>query len=346
VRPPHPLALGSLLRLLALGYGAAIRLRNGWYDRGLGVHRVGIPVISVGNLTVGGTGKTPLVAWLAARLVERRRRPAVVSRGYRGRAGRGPLVVSDGSGPRSSVAVCGDEPFLLARSLVGVPVVVGSDRVAGAEAAHHLGADVILLDDGFQHRRLARDLDLVLLDSSNPFGNDALLPAGLLREPPAALARADVVVVTRSSGQERFTVIEQAVRHHNPRAPLVRAGHRALGFFDRHGRAVAPPSLALAFCAIGNPSRFRSDLEGAGVRVARFETRRDHDRFSDAEVLGFADWAAAHGTGLVTTEKDWVRFADPTFGGRVELHVLRIEAVVYDPDPLVQAMERVLEESA
>jgi len=165
--PEHP-ALVALLSLPSLIFGAAVRLRNHLYDRPGASRRAPIPVLSVGNLTVGGTGKTPLVAWLARRLREQGLTPAVVSRGYGGTAGRGPLVVTQGGEPNCGAEVCGDEPFELARMLSGVVVIVGSDRLAGAEEAARQGADVVILDDGFQHRRLARDLDIVLLDSSNP----------------------------------------------------------------------------------------------------------------------------------------------------------------------------------
>ena len=339
--------LAPLLSAASLAYSGIVRLRNRTYDRPSAVKRASIPVISVGNLTVGGTGKTPLVAWLALRLHELGRQPAIVSRGYGGRAGRGPLIVSDGSGPRSPVVDCGDEPYLLARSLSGTIVVVGSDRPAGAAAAAARGADVVILDDGFQHRRLFRDLDIVLLDGDAPFGNGRLLPGGPLREPLGALGRADVVLVTRRAAGESLGEVEAAVRRHNPRAPILRAGHRGVGFIEASGLAAAPPSRAAAFCGIGNPTRFRRDLEATGIEVVDFRTYRDHHRYTLADIASLERLAEAHGCDLITTEKDLVRIGPGSFSkGGPSLLASRIEAVVHDAGPLTAAIDRALGRSA
>jgi tetraacyldisaccharide 4'-kinase len=301
----------------------------------------------VGNLTVGGTGKTPVVAWLARHLQSIGRRPAVVSRGYGGTAGKGPLTVSEGGGAVCRARQCGDEPYLLAQSLSGVVVVVGSDRVADVGRALTLGADVVVLDDAFQHRRLARDLDLVLLDAGNPFGDRSILPAGPLREPISALARADLVLVTRSRRGERLAAIEQVVRRQNPAVPVLGAGHRSAGFFDPRGRPADRPRRAVAFCGIAYPDLFRIDLEAEGVEIAAFRAARDHHRYSDAELEGLGRLAAARDAALVTTEKDLARI-EPERLAHVRLApllVLRIEAVVYDPEPLIEAIRRVLEET-
>ena len=341
--PAHS-ALSSLLLPPALLYGALVRLRNRRFERPGASLRAPLPVISVGNLTVGGTGKTPFVAWLARHLAHGGRRPAVVSRGYGGRAGRGPLVVSTGAGPLYDAATAGDEPYLLARALAGEAlVVVGSDRLAGAREAARLGADVALLDDGFQHRRLARDLDIVLLDASNPFGNYRLLPAGRLREPITSLARADVVIVTRCRrADEPLWVIERIVRHHNPEAPLVRAGHRAVGFVDRAGHEVARPARAVAFCGIGNPARFRIDLAAQGVELLAFEAHRDHHPYTAAELGRLAGLAREREAPLVTTEKDLARLeAEPGQVG-VTLFALRIESELWQPAPLLERVHAAL----
>jgi tetraacyldisaccharide 4'-kinase len=335
--------LAAGLRVVATAYGGAVRLRNRYYDRSGAPRRASVPVISVGNLTVGGTGKTPMVGWLAEQLRSMGRRPAVVSRGYRGRAGRGPVVVCSGNGPTCMPADCGDEPYLLARNHPEVTVVVGSDRVAGAAAAARAGCDVVVLDDGFQHRRLARDLDIVLLDASNPFGSYRVLPAGLLREPVAGIHRADVVVITRSRPDESLRVIEHVVRHHNPTAPIVRAGHRPLGIVDDRGHAAPVPRRAIAFCGIGNPSRFRIDLEAEGVDVVVFEVHRDHHPYRPHDLARLYALAAAHDAGLITTEKDLVRL-DPAAprAGSPPVLALRIETVVYQPEPLLQAVSAAL----
>ncbi|MCP3982636.1 MAG: tetraacyldisaccharide 4'-kinase [bacterium] len=331
---------GFLLRLPALLFRGVVRLRNRHYDRPGATCAAALPVVSVGNLTVGGTGKTPVVAWIAERLQERGRVPAVVSRGYGGRAGAGPLVVSDGSGPSVAAEECGDEPFLLARSLPGARVVVGSDRVRGAAEALRLGADVVILDDGFQHRRLRRDLDLVLVDANAPFGNGRLLPAGLLREPPSSLSRADVILATRSEADRPLDALAAEVRKHNPTAPLLRAGHRGVGFFDAKGAAAERPARAVAFCGIGNPDAFRGDLERAGVALAGFHAFRDHHSFSTEEIARLLREAQNEGAPLVTTEKDRARML-----GRVPKHpcsailTWRIEAAIWDADPLLAALD-------
>jgi tetraacyldisaccharide 4'-kinase len=335
-----PAPLVPLLRLAALAYGGAIRLRNRRWDRPGHARHAPLPVLSLGNLTVGGTGKTPLAGWLARRLADAGRRPAIVSRGYGGTAGRGPLVVSRGDGPACDAAVCGDEPYLLATRLPGVAVVVGSDRHAGAVAAARMGCDVAVLDDGFQHRRLSRDLDLLLLDASDPFGNGRLLPAGPLREPVASLGRADVVVLTRSGPEESHARIEREVRRHNLSAPIVRAGHRRVGFFDAGGRPAPRPARAVAFCGIGNPGGFRRDLEEEGVDIAGFAAYRDHHRYTQSELQRLVRRAGEASAALVTTEKDRVRIA--TWGDGPEILALRIEAEVFDPETLMRPVRQAL----
>jgi len=344
MNPPSNPVVQLPLRALATLYRAALKLRDRHYDRPGSIRRASLPVLSVGNLTVGGTGKTPLVAWLARGLADAGHRPAVVTRGYGGTAGRGPLVLSRGDGPVRPVTECGDEPYLLASTLEGVHVVVGSDRWAGAEAAAGQGCDVVILDDGFQHRRLARNLDLVLLDAGSPFGNGRLLPAGPLREPPSALARADLLLLTRCAADHDLADFERTVRIHNPEAPVLAAGHRRLGFFAGETGPVAPPRRALVFCAIGNPGRFRADVEAEGVEVVAFLSRRDHHRFGERELLGLQSRAASADAVLVTTEKDRVRLPDPRDPADApSLLTLRIEAEVFRPEPLHAAVRRALE---
>lgn len=330
------------LSLPALAYRAGVAARNAWYDRPGASIKGALPVISVGNLVAGGTGKTPLVAWLATRLAAEGRTPAVVSRGYGGTAGPGPILVSTGGGPRVDARVCGDEPHLLARLLRGVIVVVGSDRVEGVAAAAAAGASVVVLDDGFQHRRLARDCDVVLLDGRHPFDGGHLLPAGLLREPRSALKRASVVVLTRLAQGDRATSASDAVRATGFAGPIVRAGHRTLGFADATGAARETPQRAIAFCGIGDPELFRSDLAAAGVGIEEFRAFRDHHAYSRAAWAELRAGATRRGLPLVTTEKDLSRLESVTggaWGGPPPL-VLRIEATVWDEEPLLQAVRR------
>lgn len=342
MRPPRHPAAQAVLQLAALLYGGVVRMRNRYYDRPRACARAALPVISVGNLTVGGTGKTPVVAWIARLLLDWGLRPAVVSRGYRGRAGSGPLLVSEGRGPLCAPARCGDEPYLLARTLPGVLVVVGSDRVAGAEAARRAGAQAVILDDGYQHRRLARDLDLLLVDAGNPFGTGRLLPAGILREPLAELRRADLVLVTRSRVGERFPAIERTLRRFNRSAPLLPSGHRRVGFVGTRGETAARPSRAVAFCGIGQPAPFRADLLDEGIELVDFRVHPDHHPYSEAEFSELRELAERHRAALVTTEKDLVRLAAAEdWNGPSQLCALRIQAEIHDAAPLIEAIRRV-----
>ena len=341
MRPPRgPLSI--LLAPLAWAYGAAVRERNRRYDVPGAAIRARVPVLSVGNLVAGGTGKTPMVAWLVRRLASEGWTPAVVTRGYGGRAGKGPLLVSSGDGERVGPEICGDEPVLLARSLPGALVLAGSDRVAVSEAAAAEGADVVVLDDGFQHRRLARDLDLVLLDGTDPFGNGRLLPAGTLREPLESLARASAVIVTRCSPQDDVAAIAAVVGRHAPGVPVLRSGHRRAGFVTAAGERIPALGRAVAFCGIGNPALFLRDLEEEGVEIAAARAFPDHHPYVPRELRGLAKLAGKHGAALVTTEKDLVRVPESA----ALVVALRIEALVHDEEPLLALVRRVLGRAA
>jgi len=318
-------------------YGIAIRLRNQIYDRSWATLRAEVPVVSVGNLTVGGTGKTPFVAWIVRFLLSEGHKPAVLSRGYRGNAGRGPLLVSRGSGPLVGPGVAGDEPYLLAKTLPGARIVVGSDRVAGAQEAYRAGSDVVILDDGFQHRRLTRDLDVVLLDAEEPFGNFRLLPAGSLREPLDALARADIIVVTRWRPGQALEEWERLVRPHNSRCSIVRAIVHRVGFVDPSGTPVPAPRRALAFCGIGNPRGFRMDLEAEGLDLLGFRAFADHHPYSRTDLRTLAEEARRLGVALVTTEKDLARLPIIAGSDSPSLVALRIEIRIQDEETVKAA---------
>jgi tetraacyldisaccharide 4'-kinase len=324
---------------LAWAFGYAVRARNRRYDRPGASTSAPIPVLSVGNLVAGGAGKTPLVAWLVRRLQAEGRRPAIVTRGYGGRAGKGPLLVSSGGGPLAGPEVCGDEPVLLAITLAGVTVLAGSDRVAGAEAAAVEGADVVVLDDGFQHRRLSRDLDLVLLDGASPFGNGRLLPAGPLREPAGALARASAVIVTRCPPDADVSALAGTVARYAPGTPVIRAGHRRAGFVGAASEPALKPERVVAFCGIGNPVPFLRDLEEEGVEVVAARVFPDHHPYLPREIEGLRKLARTHRAALVTTEKDRVRVPSP---GVDSLLALRIETVVHDEEALLRLVRTAL----
>lgn len=300
-------ALDRLLELAAMGFELGVRLRNRAFEAGvLQVHRVACPVVCVGNLTVGGSGKTPVVAALASGLAVRGESVAVLSRGYGGaRDGASRLI------EQPEPAVHGDEPAMLAALLPQCRVVVGPDRVQSARLAIAAGATVVLLDDGFQHRRLARDVDVVVADGSRGFGNGFLLPRGPLREPPSALRRAHLVLVKDEPGPF-LELIRHGIRDLAEGVPvhefrlvsrsLVRAGGERESVTGLAGRAVALMS------GIGNPAGFERTLRDAGVRVVARVDFPDHHHYQPADLRRAEDVARRAGAGcIVTTAKDFTK---------------------------------------
>jgi len=323
----------ALLPLSAL-YGAGVSFRLALYRRGLlAVRRAARPVVSVGNVAAGGTGKTPFVRWLAAELLRRGRHPSILTRGY-GRSSRGTVVVSDGRGTRAGVAASGDEPALLARALPAVPIVADVRRAAAAARAESLEApvDLHLLDDGFSHVGLARDVDVVLLDATAPDAGGALLPAGLLREPLSALARADLIVVTKTEQADPAAAVEVA-RRHAPGVPLYRARTAVLGVLGRDGANVDPADLpagtTVAVAGIARPEAFRATLDGMGIAPAEILAFRDHEPYGPAAVGRIERALEESGaTAVLTTEKDAVKL-EPRL--RVPVYRVAVEARVLEP---------------
>jgi len=298
--------LFALLVGLSLLYGGVLELRALLYRLGVRRrYRAPVPVISVGNLTAGGTGKTPITDLLVKALLQRGRHPAVVSRGY-GREVQAPVeVVSRGTGPELDPQHAGDEPYLLARRNPLAIVVVAARRAAGIEQAVRLGADVIVLDDAFQHLAVARDLDIVLLDAQAPLGNGMLLPAGVLREFPAALQRASLAVVTRSEAPPAADRLRGI--------PLIATGQGlAAEGWDLSGRPWPRGDLAQrkvgAFCGIADPEKFFRELERCGVTLQRRLAFPDHVCYDVDARRRLAELAAGLDV-LVTTEKDAVKLA-------------------------------------
>jgi len=313
-------ALGRLgLRLASVPYGVAMRLRNRMYEhRWRAVHRAAVPVVSVGNLTAGGTGKTPCVEYVAGFYRRRDRRVAVLSRGYGSPGGRN------------------DEALVLEENLPDVPHLQGADRVALAgTAVEELESEVLVLDDGFQHRRLARDLDLVLIDATEPWGYGYLLPRGLLREPRSSLRRAGLVVLTRcdQADRERVDALRCEVRRYAPAVPVVETRHGPVELVNS-ARAVAPLDglrnwPVAAFCGIGNPQAFRRTLVDLGADVRAFRAYPDHFPYTRSDVESLRSWLKdLPADGLaVTTQKDLVKLRVDRLAGR-ELWSLRIRLQV------------------
>ncbi len=333
----------SVLDPLAALYGAGVAARLSAYRRGLlPVRRAARPVLSVGNVAAGGTGKTPFVRWLAGELVARGRRPSILTRGY-GRRSRGTVVVSDGAGALASVRDAGDEPALLARALPTVPIVADVRRSRAASAAETLApaTTIHLLDDGFSHVALARDLDVVLLDATAPDAGGALLPAGRLREPLESLARADLLVVTKTEQADASRALDLAARY-APGVPVYLAATRVLGIHDSAGLAVAPADLPGATCVavagVARPEAFLATLSGLGVTPAATLAFRDHAAYGPA-ALGRIERAAEESgaTAVVTTEKDAVKLV-----GRLGLAVysVAVDMPVLDAGFVAEALAR------
>lgn len=296
-----------LLAPFSLLYAGIVRLRVALYRCGLmPVYRAPVPVISVGNLTAGGTGKTPVVDRIVRYALSRGERPAVISRGYGGRMTGSLAIVSrgDGTAPLLDAAVCGDEPLLLARRNPGAVVVVAPRRRLGIEAAHReCGATLIVLDDGFQHLAVARDLDILLLDARRPFGNGSVLPAGLLREPASGCKRADLCIVTRAEAGEAPTALEHC--------PTIRSRHRlAPVLLDLDGRTQPMAALqgrrGVAFAGIANPDPFFAALRNCGLELVAALPLDDHVDY-DSGTLAMLNAAAQDADFFVTTEKDGVK---------------------------------------
>lgn len=296
------------------------------------------PVISVGNITVGGTGKTTTVRWLVRRLAERGLRPGVLSYGYRADAGKAgaPWVVAGGPGAvPASASSCGDEPAMLARSLPGVPILAGRRRAAaGQELCRSFLVDVVVLDDGFQYLRLNRTVDLVLIDAVEPFGFGHVLPAGTLREPLAALRRADAMVLTHSDSltdEKRRALVERlrALAPARSNVPIACARHRAVAWRDlttgrRSPIHPIPEGSWTSFCSLGRPEAFQHTLSALGVRVGHRIEFPDHHPYQTADLNKLQTLAAAAGNvGLITTEKDAVKL--PGAGLGVACLVLEVD---------------------
>jgi tetraacyldisaccharide 4'-kinase len=294
------------LVLASWPYGWGMWVRNRLYDRGWkSIETASVPVISVGNLTVGGTGKTPCVEYIARYLSDRGQRVAILSRGYGAAGG------------------LSDEALVLEENLPDVPHLIGADRVELAKTAvEELESDVLVLDDGFQHRRLARTLDLVLIDATQPWGHGCLLPRGLLRESPRELRRAHGVILTRCdlATENEIAAVRDRVVRIAANLPIIESEHRALEWVNSEGQRLPLERLSrgVAFCGIGNPSGFFNTLERLGFTIAEKRVYPDHHCHSRADVESLEEWAStqAGDAAVVTTQKDLVKLRIARLGGR------------------------------
>lgn len=298
--------------------------------------------VSVGNLTVGGTGKTPATCMLAQWARQEGFRPAVLSRGYGGVYEENVLVVSDGNAIKAGPGEAGDEPCLMARQLEGVPIITSKNRYeAGILARERYGCDLFILDDGFQHLALERDLDMVLMDGTSPFGNGFLLPRGPLREPVGYLNRAHAFVLTRCNREGEAGEADAVLGREFPGKPIFKSYHAPAKIVfpetgDKEEPGMLPKMLkgrrVAAFAGIARPVVFQETLEGLGAEVVFFKGFRDHHNYAAEEIQDLAAEKGRCGADyLLTTEKDWVRM-EKTARGVPGMGYLTVEFALWDRD--------------
>jgi tetraacyldisaccharide 4'-kinase len=323
-------------------YGAAVKLRNCLYDKKIfRQQKLSCKVISVGNIVVGGTGKTPMVIYLANLLQAKGFRPAVLSRGYKGKSKSPVNIVSDGHRLFMKPEDCGDEPVLISHATKGIPVLTGPKRsLTGQVVLEKFGVDVLVLDDGFQHRQLARDVDIVLLRAESPFGNGYRLPAGPLRESPQALKRADMVF---SVGKDRGDHVEaeSAFQVFHKEDVLLNGSTKQEYPLDHlQGRRIC------AFAGIASPERFQKALTGAGAEVVFFVPFPDHHFYTHEEIRNIQKRAGEEKVEMIiTTEKDGVKLL-PFHMFLEKIHLLRISmAFVSGEDKFVSSLLERLQDS-
>ena len=332
ILPPLSAIYGVVTRARVTGY------RRGWFS----VSKLPAPVISVGNLTTGGTGKTPLVEWVCRAVArETGKRTCVLTRGY-GRANpKSQVLVSDGSKLLAVERESGDEPYLLAQNLIGIAAVVSNpNRIAAGEwAIKSLGSEVFVLDDGFQHLNLARDLDIVTIDATNPWGGGSLLPYGRLREPRAGLSRADCVVVTRTDQVEDTAPVTDTVQRLAGAIPVFSSRMVSSGVRRLTGENVDRDSLLAhplaAFCGVGNPESFFNQLRREGYTPALTRAFADHHDYDQSDLDRLISEAKAHDAGgLITTAKDALKLASLKL--ELPCYVLEIKISFAEDERLIE----------
>ncbi|MBM3246668.1 MAG: tetraacyldisaccharide 4'-kinase [Candidatus Omnitrophica bacterium] len=310
----------ALLFILSLIYTLIVRALVLFYS--LRPCRLDCKVISVGNITVGGTGKTVLVEYIARYLQSQGRKVAILSRGYKKR------VTTSPRHHVTNVEAMGDEPYMLYQKLEGIPVIVNPDRIKGAkQAIKEYGADTVILDDGFQQWRIKKDLDIVAIDAGNPFGNRRLLPRGILREPLSSLKRADIFVLTKTNLHPDIQGIETSLARINPQAQVFAAGHQARGFYEiaRPDELLGLDSLAqktvALFCGIGDPDSFEQLVLGLGIKAGLSFRFCDHYHYAQVDLDKIIQAAKEKNIDtIITTEKDAARL----YAMRSTLYALRI----------------------
>ncbi len=334
-----------MLSPLSALYRAVTQTRLAAYNRGLlPITKLAAPVISIGNLTTGGTGKTPLVEWVCRMLARKQRRVCILTRGYGRPNPASRVIVSDGSTVLTNAAEAGDEPFLLAQNLKGLAAVISDpNRIAAGEwALNNLGVEVFVLDDGFQHLALARDLNILTIDATDPWGGGKLLPAGRLREPRSGLTRADCVVVTRADQSDELVSLEAEIQKLIGSRPVVTSEMIVKGISrmnsGRLEELVSLPQPAAAFCAVGNPESFFELLRRGGIDPVSARTFPDHHQYTQAEVDSLIRESREGGAqSVITTAKDAVKLQQSEF--KLPCYVLIIEISINEENRIIQMVD-------
>jgi tetraacyldisaccharide 4'-kinase len=322
-------------------YSLATRLRLAAYRVNLfSVSKLDAAVISVGNLTTGGTGKTPLVEWVCRVLGDEGKRVCILTRGYRRQNPNKQVVVSDGNRILAGVAAAGDEPLLLAKNLLGIAAVIcNSNRsAAGRWAINNLRSEVFVLDDGFQHLQLARDLNIVTIDATNPWGG-GMLPYGHLREPLSGLARADCIVLTRTEAQTDLESLTSALQKTVGQVPVFHSRMKTSRLRQLNGETVdSPQSISqpiAAFCGVGNPNSFFDHLRSEGYERVLERAFPDHYSYQQADLDHIVAEAKGKGANsILTTAKDAVKVSSLHF--EIPCYVLEISLSIPDEAQLIQ----------
>ena len=326
-------------------YTLIITIRSSLYKRGiLKSYHAGCKVITIGNLTVGGTGKTPTVCMIAEYLKKEGVNTAVVCRGYRGKETGTPQIVSNGEKILLDSGSAGDEAYMLAKKLSGIPVIAGKDRVAASKlACKHFNTEIIILDDGFQHLRLKRDIDVVLINFRNPFGNGFLLPRGILREPLKALERANIVLLTKTDPiKADRSSLENKIRIHNRKAPIFNSFYKPANIVNFSNSKSIPVDLMkdkkiACFCSIGDPESFILVLKHMGLTLAEKIIFPDHHQYSSYDYKRIKELSEKFDY-LITTEKDIAKIT-PDMIKMNNLSVLEIEEIIDNTELFLKSLQ-------
>lgn len=332
----YHLPLFAVLKFVSLFYFLIVRVRIWFYQKNIFEKRsLPVPVISIGNLTLGGTGKTPMAIWVAQKLLENGRQPAILSRGYQAKTRKSIEIVSDGSGILVEPELSGDEPAMMARRLKDVPVIISKNRYeAGALAINKFGVDSLILDDGYQRLDVKRDLNILLIDHSHDFENDTIFPAGTLREPIKEVRRADLICFTRTISDNSDPSVKNYVN-----VPIVKSQTVLKSLIDLKWKNTKSVSdlkglRVCAFCGIAQPEKFKKLLESYGAEVVSFSSFPDHYYFKPDDIKDIEEKARiCEAEVILTTEKDSVKllefsFTMPLFVAILDLNWLEGENIL------------------